>query len=98
LPIDTQGCRELPFSLLSLRDGWGVENVLWGTWQQMTVRAFDYWFFTESTDSKGHLTRSYSLLSCAVTEIPAACSPLGVWLLCSAAGGSRSTSCRSSGP
>jgi hypothetical protein len=42
-----------PFSLLEKGDGRGVENVMWGTWHELQVRAFDYWYFDESTDSNG---------------------------------------------
>ncbi|MEW6059205.1 MAG: DUF3137 domain-containing protein [Actinomycetota bacterium] len=73
---DTQGCLGLPFNLLSKGDGRGVENVLWGTWQDTAVREFDYWYYEESTDSEGHRTKTYYRFSCAVTEIEAFCSPL----------------------
>ena len=39
---DTLGCLGLPFALLQRGDGRGTENVMWGTWQGTTVRAFDY--------------------------------------------------------
>ena len=75
---DVQGCLELPFVLLARGDGRGAENVLWGTWQDLPVRAFDYWYYEESTDSQGHTSKSYSHFSCAVTQIEAACSPLTI--------------------
>jgi hypothetical protein len=75
---DTRGCLGLPFALLQRGDGRGTENVLWGTWQGMELLEFDYWFYSESTDSKGHRTKSYSRFSCAVTEIDAALSPLTI--------------------
>ena len=77
-PEDTQGCLGLPFSLLQRGDGRGTENVLWGSWQGMEVREFDYWYYTESTDSDGKSSKSYSRFSCAVTEIDAALSPLTI--------------------
>jgi hypothetical protein len=67
---DTFGCLALPFGLLRKGDGRGTENVLWGTWQGMDVREFDYWYYEESTDSEGHTTKSYSHFSCVVTQIP----------------------------
>jgi len=75
---DTRGCLELPFALLQRGEGRGTENVLWGTWQEMELLEFDYWFYTESTDSEGHRTKSYSRFSCAVTEIDVALSPLTI--------------------
>lgn len=75
---DTYGCLRYPFQLLRRGDGRGTENVLTGSWQEMEIVAFDYWFYTESTDSKGHRTKSYSHFSCAVTEIRAALSPVSI--------------------
>ena len=77
-PSDPFGLLGLPFSLLTRGDGRGVENVMWGTWQGMDLKEFDYWYYTESTDSKGHTSRSYSHFSCAVTEIPATCGGLTI--------------------
>lgn len=70
-PLDTLGCLGLPFALFTKGDGRGTENVIWGTWQGIPVREFDYWYYEESTDSEGHRTRSYSTFSCAVTEAEA---------------------------
>jgi hypothetical protein len=77
-PQDVLGCLDLPFRLLTLGDGRGTENVMWGTWQGMPVREFDYWYYEESTDSQGHRSRTYHRYSCAVTEIEAACSPISI--------------------
>ena len=77
-PTDTLGCLGLPFGLLSKGDGRGTENVLWGTWQSVPVREFDYWYYEESTDSKGNRTKTYYRFSCAVTEIEAFCSHLTI--------------------
>lgn len=73
---DVERCVDLPFSLFQRGDGRGAENVLSGTWQDLPVREFDYWYFDESSDTKGSTHRSYYRFSCAVTEIAAACSPL----------------------
>jgi hypothetical protein len=75
---DTQGCAALPFALLRKGDGRGTENVMWGTWQGMPVRGFDHWYYEESTDSKGHRTKTYYRFSCAVVEIEATCSALTI--------------------
>jgi hypothetical protein len=65
-----------PFALFGKGDGRGVENVLWGTWNGMEARVFDYWYYEESTDSKGDRTRSYSRFDCVLAPIEAACAHL----------------------
>jgi LPXTG-motif cell wall-anchored protein len=75
---DPFGCLTYPFALLTKGDGRGTENVMWGTWQNMAVREFDYWYYEESTDSNGNRSRTYHRFSCAVTEIDAACSHLTI--------------------
>jgi hypothetical protein len=77
-PDDSQGCLGLPFALLTKGDGRGSENVMWGTWQDLSLREFDYWYYEESTDSKGNRTKTYYRFSCAVAEIDAACSPITI--------------------
>lgn len=86
-PEDPFGTLGEPFALFEKGDGRGVENVVWGTWQELDVRVFDYWYYEESTDSKGHTTKSYSRFDCVVAPIDAACSRLvigheniGTWL------------------
>jgi hypothetical protein len=74
-PFDTVG---EPFALLQRGDGRGVENVLWGVWQGLEIRAFDYWYYEESTDSKGHTSRSYSRFDCLLTQIDARCPTLQI--------------------
>ena len=74
-PFHTLG---YPFALLTRGDGRGVENVMWGAWQDIPVRQFDYWYYEESTDSEGRRSRTYRRFSCAVTEIDAACSHLTI--------------------
>jgi hypothetical protein len=73
---DTQGCLGYPFVLLQKGDGRGTENVMWGTWQDLPMVEFDYWYYEESTDSKGGRTRTYHHLSCAVVQIAAQCAHL----------------------
>ncbi len=73
---DTAGCLSLPFALLQRGDGRGTENVLSGAWQEMPIREFDYWYYEESTDSKGHTSRTTFRFSCVVTEVEAGLSPL----------------------
>jgi hypothetical protein len=65
-----------PFDLLEKGDGRGVENVMWGTWQDIECRLFDYWYYDESTDSKGNRSRTYHRFSCVMSPVEAACSHL----------------------
>lgn len=63
----------MPHQMFSMGDGRGCENVMWGTWSGMPVTAFDYWYYTESTDSEGHTTRTYHRFTGAMTYVPADC-------------------------
>jgi hypothetical protein len=74
-PFDTL---EEPFGLLQRGDGRGVENVVWGEWQGLELRAFDYWYYDESTDSKGHTSKSYSRYDCVLASIDARCPALHI--------------------
>jgi hypothetical protein len=62
-----------PFSLFGRGDGQGVENVMWGTWQGADLRAFDYWYYQESRDAKGHTSRSYYRFDCVRLGVGADC-------------------------
>jgi hypothetical protein len=75
---DPFGTLDEPFSLLRRGDGRGVENVLWGTWQGLEARAFDYWYYEESTDAKGHTSRSYSRYDCVLAPVDARCPRLAI--------------------
>jgi len=77
-PVDTFNCLALPFGLLSRGDGRGTENVLWGAWQGMDLREFDYWYYDRTTDSKGQTSKTYYHFSCVVTEIPLTAPDLSV--------------------
>ena len=74
-PFDTLG---EPFALLQRGDGRGVENVVWGEWKGLEIRAFDYWYYEEPTDSKGHTSRSYSRFDSVLTRIDASCPALQI--------------------
>lgn len=67
-----------PFTLFGKGDERGVENVLWGEWQGLAVRAFDYWYYDESTDSNGRSSRTYSRFCCALVPVGAACPRLAI--------------------
>ncbi len=69
---DMSGIDGWPFSLFRRGDGRGVENVISGMWKgTQPITAFDYWFYTESTDSKGNTSRSYQRFSCATVDVAA---------------------------
>ena len=74
-PFDTLG---EPFSLLQKGDGRGVENVMWGFWHELEVRAFDYWYYEESSDSEGHRHKSYHRFNCLITLVEAQCPQLQI--------------------
>ena len=65
-----------PFDLLRKGDGRGVENVMWGVWNGLECRLFDYWYYEESTDSKGNRSRTYYRFSCVMSPVEASCPPL----------------------
>jgi hypothetical protein len=55
-----------------------VENVIWGKWQGTPLHAFDYWYYEETTNSKGQTSRSYSRFECVVVPVDASCPPLTI--------------------
>jgi hypothetical protein len=69
---------EEPFSLFRRGDGRGVENVLWGFWHGTEVRAFDYWYYEESTSSNGRRSKSYYRFSCSIGLVDALCPRLEI--------------------
>jgi hypothetical protein len=68
---DPFGMLRLPFPLFRRGDGRGIENVIWGERQGHEVWGFDYWYYEESSDSKGRRSRSTSRFNCSLTELPA---------------------------
>ena len=77
-PEDPFGLLSEPFALFNRGDGRGIENVIAGPYQSIDTKAFDYWYYEESTDSKGHTSRTYYRFDCVVVPIDAACSPLTI--------------------
>jgi hypothetical protein len=75
---DPFGTTGEPFSLLERGDGRGVENVMWGTWHGCDVRAFDYWYYDESTDSNGNTSKTYRKFDCVLTSVDALCPRLTI--------------------
>jgi hypothetical protein len=75
---DQRALRDLPLELLHRGPSRAIENVLWGTWQGVEVWAFDYAYDEESSRPHGQPSGTSARLSCAITEIEAACSPLRI--------------------
>jgi hypothetical protein len=51
---------------------------MWGTWRGCDVRAFDYRYYDESTDSNGHTSKTYHRFDCALTTVDALCPRLTI--------------------
>ena len=75
---DPYGTLSEPFAFFEKGDGRGVENVLSGTWQGLDVRLFDYWYYDESTDSKGQTSRTYYRFDCVMVPVEAGCPRLTI--------------------
>jgi hypothetical protein len=58
------------FRLFSVGDGRGCENVLAGVWDGLPVREADYWYYDQSTDSKGNRSRTYHRFSIVIADLP----------------------------
>jgi hypothetical protein len=58
------------FRLFGKGVGRGCENVLSGRWQDLPVKEADYWYYTESTDGKGHTSRNYHYFSIVIADLP----------------------------
>jgi hypothetical protein len=74
-PFDMLG---LPFALFRKGDGRGIDNVLWGPWRGEPIRAFDYWYYDESTDSGGGRSRTYHRHTCVLLEHEGVFPPLAI--------------------
>jgi hypothetical protein len=58
-----------PFHLFTLGDGRGCQNVMSGAWQGLPVKEADYWYYTESSDSRGSRTKTYHHFSVVVADL-----------------------------
>lgn len=59
------------FALFGRGEDRGCENVLVGQWKGLPVMEADYWYYTESHDSKGNTTRDYDRFSVVICDIEA---------------------------
>jgi hypothetical protein len=66
---DPFGSVNLWFRLFRMGDGRGCENVMWGEWRGMPVRAADYSYYTETANSNGSRSRSYKHFSVVIAEM-----------------------------
>ena len=71
-PHDPFQLHAWPFTLFGIGEGRKAQNVVWGPWNGgEPVCAYDYEYYTESTDSEGRTTRHYHRFSCAQIDVPA---------------------------
>jgi hypothetical protein len=77
-PSDPFGLLGWPFALFERGDGQSIENVMWGEWQTVSVKAFDFWYYEESSSSNGGRSKSYYRFDCAMVPIEAACPHLSI--------------------
>ena len=75
---DPFGTLHEPFTLFRKGDGRGVENVLWGVWNDLELRAFDYWYYEESSDSNGRRSKTYHRFDCVLAPLDARCPRLTI--------------------
>lgn len=66
---DYLGILSYPFALLQKGDGRGAENLITGSWSSLDLVEFDYWYYDESSDSKGRSSRTYHRFSCVMTTV-----------------------------
>jgi hypothetical protein len=70
--FDSFGLLGYPFALFQRGDGRGIENVVFGPWQELQVIAFDYWYYEESSDGKT-TSKTYHRFDCVLVPIEADC-------------------------
>ena len=75
---DPLGLLGEPFALFQKGDGRGVENVVSGVWQGLDLRAFDYWYYDESSDSEGRTSKTYHRFDCVLMLVDARCPRLSI--------------------
>ena len=75
--FDAFGLLGYPFALFQRGDGRGIENVVYGDWQETHVIAFDYWYYEETSDGKT-TSRTYYRFDCAIVPIEADCERLEI--------------------
>ena len=73
---DTDRMVTTPFALFRMGEGRGIELVISGRHNDLPLRLFDFWFYTESNDGQGHSNRDYHRFTCALLELPANCPAL----------------------
>ncbi|HVF74924.1 MAG TPA: DUF3137 domain-containing protein [Acidimicrobiales bacterium] len=71
VPVDKSMPTRFDFALFERGDGRGCDNVASGTWEGFDVHVADYWFYEESSDSKGGRSRNYRRFSVVLLRIDA---------------------------
>jgi hypothetical protein len=75
---DPHGTIGMPFKLFTRGDGRGIEHVMWGTRKNVPMRLFDYWYYDETTDTRGNRSRNYQRFTCVAMTIAADCPSLRI--------------------
>src|SRR5690349_1028636 len=73
---DPHRTTDLPFDLFNKGVRRASENVMWGTYHDLPLRCFDYWYYDEQSDGRGGRTRQYHRYTCALLTIDAVCPEL----------------------
>ena len=76
--VDPHGTVGLPFPLFTKGVKRRVENVLWCERDGVPIRAFDYWYYDETSDTNGNRSRQYHRFTCAALVIAADCPSLRI--------------------
>jgi len=67
---DPFDCTRVSFDLFRKGDGRGAENVMWREPGDGHVyRVFDYWYYRESTDQYGNVSKTYHRCACALALV-----------------------------
>jgi hypothetical protein len=77
-PSDPFGLLGWPFALFERGDGQGIENVVWGSWHDVELKVFDFWYVEESTSSSGSNSKTTYRFNCVMLRIDAACPHLSI--------------------
>jgi hypothetical protein len=67
---DPFDCSRVAFPLFRRGDGRGAENVMWREGaNDLPVRGFDFWYYTEHRDENGRVTKSYRYFTCVLAQV-----------------------------
>ena len=75
---DVFGLMTEPFDLFFRGDGRRFENVLYGTWQGVEIKEFDYSYYEKTESSNGGSRKTWHHFSCVLLETDLSCPHLTV--------------------